>query len=81
MLLGALGSARGRRGGAAPLRHPLAWAVAIAGLLLLRRPRQILTLLGMARSAVALAAKASVALRLFGQLRSTLARKPRAEDA
>jgi len=81
MLLGALGSARGRSGGGRGLRHPLTWALGIAGLLLLRRPRQILTVLGMARSALALAAKAGMALRLFGQLRSTLARKPRAEDA
>lgn len=77
VLAAALGSAGGGR---APLKHPLTWAVAIAGFLLLRRPRQILTVLGLARSAVTLAAKVSVALRLLGQLRSTLARKPRAAE-
>jgi hypothetical protein len=77
VLSAALGSGGGGR---APLKHPLTWALAIAGLLLLRRPRQILSVLGLARSAVSFAAKASVALRLFGQLRSTLARKPRAAE-
>ncbi len=78
LLLGALGGAR--RLGAAPLQQPITWVVAIAGLLLLRRPRQILTLLGLARSAVSMAAKASVALQVFARLRSTLARRPRAGE-
>lgn len=78
VLLGALGRARSR--GNAPLKHPLTWVVAIAGVLLLRRPRQILTVLGLARSAVSIAAKAAVALRVFGQLRSALARKSGAEE-
>jgi hypothetical protein len=76
LVAGALGQP-GSRGGA-PLRHPLTWVVAIIGLLLLRRPRQILTVLGLARSAVALAGKASVALRLVSQLRGALAKGPRA---
>jgi hypothetical protein len=78
VLRGALGRARSR--GDAPLKHPLTWVVAIAGLLLLRWPRQILTVLGLARSAVSLAAKASMALRVFNQLRSTLARKPHDQE-
>lgn len=73
-----LGRALGAAGGGrAPLRHPLAWVLGIAGLLLLRRPRQLLSLLGVARSAVSMAAKASVALQLLGQLRGTRARRPR----
>jgi hypothetical protein len=76
LLAGAFGSAGTSRGTAA-LKHPLAWVVAIAGLLLLRRPRQILTVLGYARSAVALAAKASVALRLVGQVGRAFSRAPR----
>ncbi|HEY2807266.1 MAG TPA: hypothetical protein VGI91_00600 [Steroidobacteraceae bacterium] len=77
LVAGALGRP-GSSSGAAPLRHPLTWVVAIIGLLLLRRPRQILAVLGLARSAVALAGKASVALRLVSQLRGALARGPRA---
>lgn len=76
LVAGALG--RPGSSGGAPLRHPLTWVVAIIGLLLLRRPRQILTVLGLARSAVALAGKASVALRLVSQLRGALAKGPRA---
>ena len=52
--------------------------MAIAGLLLLRRPRQILTVLGLARSAVSMAAKASVALRVFGQLSRAVCQEARA---
>jgi hypothetical protein len=77
-LAGMLGSGGGRRGGA-PLRHPLTWVVAIGGLLLLRRPRQILVVLGLARSAVSMAAKASVVLRLVGQLSRAFTR-PRGEE-
>jgi hypothetical protein len=79
VLAGALGNTTGSGGGSA-LKHPLTLVVALAGLFFLRRPRQILTVLGWARSAVSLAAKASVALRLFGQVRGALARKPRAHE-
>jgi hypothetical protein len=79
VLAGALGGTGAARGGT-PLRHPLTWVVALAGLFLLRRPRQILTVLGWARSAVSLAAKASVAMRVFGQVRSTLSRGPRGDE-
>ena len=53
-----------------PLARPLTWAAALAGLLLLRRPRQVLTLLMWARSAASLGARAGLILRLLGQLRS-----------
>jgi hypothetical protein len=50
-------------------RHPLAWIVAVAALLLLRRPRDALSLLARARGAMALAARAAEVLTLFGALR------------
>jgi hypothetical protein len=78
LVAGALG--KPGTAGTAPLNHPLTWVVAILGLLLLRRPRQILAVLGLARSAMALAGKASVALGLVGQLRSALSRGPRAGE-
>ena len=57
-------------GAVAALARPLTWAAALAGLLLLRRPRQILTLLGWARTALAFGARAALVLRLFEQWRS-----------
>ncbi|MBS0578726.1 MAG: hypothetical protein JSR36_05630 [Proteobacteria bacterium] len=60
--------------GGAAFRHPLAWAAALAALFLLRRPRQLLTLLGWARGAMGVATQASIALRLLGQLRGTFGR-------
>jgi hypothetical protein len=51
------------------LARPLTWAVALAGLLLLRRPRQILTLLGWARTAVGFGSRAAIILRLLEGLR------------
>jgi hypothetical protein len=53
-----------------PLLKPLTWAAALAGLFLLRRPRQVLTLLAWARTAVTFGSKAALALRLFDQLRT-----------
>jgi hypothetical protein len=53
-----------------PLARPLTWAAALAGVLLLRRPRQVLTLLMWARSAASLGARAGLILRMLGQLRS-----------
>ncbi len=61
-----------------PLLKPLSWAAALAGLLLLRRPRQVLTLLGWARTVVSLGSRAAVALRLIDQLRAR--RRGRAAD-
>jgi hypothetical protein len=57
-------------GATAALARPLTWALALAGVLLLRRPRQILTLLGWARTALAFGSRAVLALRLFEQLRA-----------
>jgi hypothetical protein len=56
------------RGGA--LVRPLAWTAALAAVLLLRRPRQLLTLLELARLAIAFGSRAAVILRILDQLRS-----------
>jgi hypothetical protein len=50
-------------------RHPLAWVVAVAALLLLRRPREALSLLVRAGGALAFAARATQVLRLVRGLR------------
>jgi hypothetical protein len=60
---GAVGALR------SPRQHPLAWVVAVAALLLLRRPRDALSLLARARGAMAFAARAVELLTLFGALR------------
>jgi hypothetical protein len=73
----AAGELLSRGGDGLPLLKPLTWAAALAGLLLLRRPRQVLTLLGWARTAVTFGSRAAMALRLIEQLRSR--RRERAE--
>ncbi len=52
------------------LVRPLAWAAALAGVLLLRRPRQLLMLVELTRTAIALGSRAAVVLRIVNQLRS-----------
>jgi hypothetical protein len=59
-----------RGGDGLPLLKPLTWAAALAGLFLLRRPRQVLTLLGWARTAVTFGSRAAMALKLLEQLRT-----------
>jgi len=69
-----LGARSGGKRGAAALRrgrHPLAWLAAVAGLMLLGRTRQVLTILVWARSALALFSRATQILSLFGALRRT----------
>ena len=51
------------------VHHPLAWVVAVAALLLLKRPRDALSLLMKARGALALVTRAAQVMRLFGGLR------------
>ena len=58
---------------AARLRHPFAWAAALAGLLLLGRTREVLTFVLWVRSAVALAGRAAQLVRLLTQLRASRA--------
>jgi hypothetical protein len=60
----------GGEGRALPLLRPLTWAAALAGLLLLRRPRQVLMLLGYARTAISFGSRAALALRLLDQFRA-----------
>ena len=55
-------------------RHPLAWIAVLAGLMLTRRTREVLSLLVFIRSAVALVTRAAQLLRLIGH-----ARAPRAQ--
>jgi hypothetical protein len=51
-------------------RHPLAWIAVLAGLMLTRRTREVLSLLVFARSAVALVTRVAQLLRLIGQARA-----------
>lgn len=62
------GSAQGDVSGR--LRHPLAWAAALAGMLFLGRTREILTFVLWIRSALALAGRAAHVARLLTQLRA-----------
>ena len=64
-----------------PLARPLTWAAALAGLVLLRRPRQVLTLLMWARAAASLGSRATLILRLLGQLRGARGDAARARPA
>jgi hypothetical protein len=56
-----------RRAGS--LARPLAWTAALASLLLLRRPRQLLMLLEVARTALSFGSRAALILRILAQLR------------
>jgi hypothetical protein len=51
-------------------RHPLAWMAVLAGLMLTRRTREVLSLLVFIRSAVALVTRAAQLLRLIGHARA-----------
>ena len=66
------GLLRGNADGSAirGLRHPLAWAAALAGLLFLGRTREVLTFVLWIRSALALAGRAAHLVRLLTQLRT-----------
>jgi hypothetical protein len=68
MLAGGLGAAGGA-GPGQPRRHPLAWLLAAGALLLLRRPREALSMLGRARGALSLAMRAAEVLSVVGVLR------------
>jgi hypothetical protein len=65
-LLRAVGAGHGTPG----LRHPLAWAAALAGLLFLGRTREILTFVLWMRSALSLAGRVAQIVRLVTQLRA-----------
>lgn len=55
--------------GAGGGRHPLAWMAALAGLVLLRRPRQALTLLAWTRTALAVLSRVTQVMGLLAALR------------
>jgi hypothetical protein len=64
-------------GAAQPGRHPLAWIVALAGLMLLGRTREVLKLLVWARMALAVATHAAQVLRVVRELRIRRASRAR----
>lgn len=64
-------------GGARRGRHPLAWIIAVAGVLLLRNPRSVLSLLGRTRFALTWLTRAVEVLSLVGALRRSTRRKSR----
>ena len=68
-------------GGARSGRHPLAWLIAFAGVLLLRNPRSALSLLGRTRSVLTWLTRAAEVLSLLGALRRTTLRKGRGRRA
>jgi hypothetical protein len=56
-------------GGARRVRHPLAWSVALVGLLVFGRPRQLVTALVWTRAALTLLARANQVLGVISALR------------
>jgi hypothetical protein len=65
-----LRGAGGIGGAIVGLRHPLAWAAALAGLLFLGRTREVLTFVLWVRSALSLAGRAAHLVRALLQLRA-----------
>jgi len=63
-LSGAAAAAAARGG-----RHPLAWIAALAGLVLLRRPRQALTLLAWTRTALTVLSRVTQVMGVLAALR------------
>jgi hypothetical protein len=59
------------------VRQPLAWAAALAGLMLLGRAREALTLVVWIRTALSLAARAARLLRVIARLRTARAARTR----
>ena len=68
-----LSPAAAEGGGALPVGKPLALAAALASVVLLRRPRQLFTVIALARQALRYGARAAFMLRLFDQVRGRLA--------
>jgi len=52
-----------------PGRHPLAWVVAVAGLVLLQRPRQAVKLIGWTRTALTVLARVGEVMGVLSALR------------
>jgi hypothetical protein len=64
-------------GGGRSGRHPLAWLLALGGVLLLRNPRSALSLLGRTRSVLTWLTRAIEVMSLLGALRKTRFRRSR----
>lgn len=64
-----VGSSASAGDGRAGARHPLAWVVAVAALLLLKRPRDALSLLVRARGALTLISRTAQVVSLVRGLR------------
>jgi hypothetical protein len=64
-------------GGGRARRHPLAWLIAVAGVLLLRNPRSAMMLLGRTRWVLTWVTRAVEVLSLLGVLRKTTFRRSR----
>lgn len=62
------------RGAPRARRHPLAWIAVLAGLTLVGRTREVLTLVQFMRSAVLFATRAALLVRLIGHLRASRTR-------
>jgi hypothetical protein len=62
-------------------RHPLAWIAALAGLTLLGRTRDVLTLLAWARTALSIASRAAQLLSFVGEVRTRRAGRRAARAA
>jgi YqjK-like protein len=59
-----------QRAPAMALNHPLAWLAAVAGIVILLRPRRLLSWLTFATGAMAILSRATALLKLFMTLRS-----------
>jgi hypothetical protein len=57
-------------GGASGANHPLAWLAGLAGLLVMLRPRKLLSWVTFATGALSLLSRAGTLLRLFATLRA-----------
>jgi hypothetical protein len=73
-----LGAMAARAGGDAA-HHPLAWVIAIGGVLLLGRTREVLKLLVWARTALAVASRVAQVVRFVVSLRGSRPRNARAK--
>jgi hypothetical protein len=58
------------RGSASPTNHPLAWLAGLAGLIVMLRPRKLLSWVTFATGMLSLLARAGTLLRLFATLRA-----------
>ena len=72
--------ASGPRAGGDAAHHPLAWVLAIGGILLLGRSREVLKILVWARTALALASRVAQVVRLVASLRAARPSRARSKS-